>query len=232
LGIGLWIGLPSGLEPGKSALIAAFSEWKILLPVLFLAAAIVLLSLVAWHRLLILPRAVLGRLTRFTKSVTLPQWTISRWFWLLTGGYVVSVLSHLCTVAAYWVMLQAVGIEITPGAAIWLVLAVTVSLLFPIAINGLGVQEATYVVILSAYGVASTSALLAALLTRLILVIFGLVGGAGWLLSAQLAETIDSPSEVLSGKGRAPTSPQTSVLPAVVSACKPSLFLKSQRAMR
>ena len=196
LGIGLWIGLPPGLEPDKSGLVAAFSEWKIVLLVLFLAAAIVLLSLVAWHRFLVLPRAVLDRLTRVTKSVTLPQWTIGRWFRLLTGGYVVSVLSHLCIVAAYWTMLQAVGIEVLPGAAVWLVLAVTVSLLFPIAINGLGVQEATYVVILSAYGITSTSALLPALLTRLILVVFGLVGGAGWLLSTQPAETIDSPSKV------------------------------------
>jgi hypothetical protein len=79
-------------------------------------------------------------------------------------------------------MLQAVGINVTSAAAIWLVLAVTLSLLFPLAVNGLGVREAAYVTVLHAYGVAATPALLAALLTRLVAVLFGLTGGAGWLL--------------------------------------------------
>jgi uncharacterized membrane protein YbhN (UPF0104 family) len=133
-------------------------------------------------------RSALDAVDRFIWNVELSKEPIGQWFRLLAGGYVLSVLSHLCILTAHWVMLRALGIEVTPVAAIWLVLAVTLSLLFPIAINGLGVREAMYVTVLSAYGVTSTPALLAALLTRLVAVLFGLLGGAGLLLGTPSAK--------------------------------------------
>jgi uncharacterized protein (TIRG00374 family) len=196
LGVGLWAGPPPGLSLRIDGLISAFSGWNSLLTGMLLIAAVGLLGLTTWHRLSSLRARLMGAFTRFVQTVNWSQWTIGRWSRLFTGGYVFSVLAHMCMVAATWVLLRAVGIEVTPAASVWLVLVSALSLLFPIAINGLGVQEAVFVTILSAYDIPSTPALLAALLGRVVQVLFVLAGGAAWLLSSRTVKTENVSSSV------------------------------------
>lgn len=96
---------------------------------------------------------------------------------MLLKTYVLSVFSNLSLIAAHWAVLQALGSALSPGAAIWLVIIGSLSLLVPISINGLGVLESVFVVVLAAYSVSAPVALASALLIRALGVLFCLLGG-------------------------------------------------------
>jgi len=174
----LVIGLCIGLPPGVTITI----DWITSSLVLPVTTIVILLGLIAAYWLPSVRKRVRGMFDRLGGNDGQSHRTIGYWLGVLALGYVVSVFSQLLFVAANWVTLQAVGINTGPDAALWLVLAVTASLLFPVSINGLGLQEAAYVMVLGAYGVTSGLAVLAALLTRLAQVLFAILGGAGWLI--------------------------------------------------
>ena len=175
--VGLWFGLPPGLQLGSSRLAMVLGAWKTLLTALLVVAEAGLLGLVAWRRLPRLRSLTLSAFTRFTSFGDAPQWTSKHWFRLLSGGYGFSVVSQLGVVAAHWAVIQALGIEVSPGVAIWLVLGGAISLLLPIAVNGLGLQENIYIMLLVHYRVPATAALGVALLVRILMVFFSLLGG-------------------------------------------------------
>lgn len=194
LGLGLQLGLPPDLSFSTSGLIPSFSEWKSLLPII-LVAVVCLLGLVVWHRLSGLRSTLSSAFAQLLGAVDWSQWSVGRWFRLLAGGYVLSVLAHLCMVAANWVLLQAVGIKVTIAASMWLVLASALSLVLPIAVNGLGVQEAVFVTVLRAYDVSSTPALLTALLGRLVQSLFVVAGAVGWVLTSRSVKADNASSD-------------------------------------
>lgn len=183
LTIGLWTGPPPGLIFVSDELFTRLAPCVTVLFVLVLGIATVSLA-IGWRK----ANSLLVKLQHRVYDL-IENWSVKfstgDWLRLFTGGYILSVISHMCIVMANWVMLQAIGIQVPVSAALWLVLAITLSLLFPIAINGLGVREATYVMLLTIYGVAHEPAVMAALLSRFTLTFFGFAGGIIWLLASR-----------------------------------------------
>jgi len=188
---GLWFGLPPGLEMGSSRLTAIPDAWRTLLAVLLVVVEVGLVGLVVWRRLPSLRTMALRASAQFPSFGSASQWTRGRWLRLLSCAYALSVASQIGLVLANWGIIRALGIQISPGAAIWLVLVGSVALLLPITVNGLGLQEGIYVVLLTSYGVATTAALGVALCARILTMSFSLLGG---LLSLRWRYHRDSPT--------------------------------------
>jgi uncharacterized membrane protein YbhN (UPF0104 family) len=173
--IGLWFGAPANLTIGSIG--AALTESVQIILGVVLALALTVLLLVLWRGGV---ASVQRRLDSTGAAFTSPLFQpgkLSDWFRLFGGSFVLSVVSQLSLVASYWLALQALNIQGPPSVAFWLVLIGSASLLLPISINGLGLQEGIYVVLLAAYAVPSAAALAFALLIRLLSVFFALLGG-------------------------------------------------------
>jgi len=100
-----------------------------------------------------------------------------QWLWLLGVTYGLSVVSNLLLAVAQWIIMRALTIEVPFGAALWAAILVALSLLLPIAVNGLGVMEGVYVIVLTRYQVPLTSAVAVAVLIRVVSIGFSLLGG-------------------------------------------------------
>ncbi|PDV98094.1 lysylphosphatidylglycerol synthase transmembrane domain-containing protein [Candidatus Chloroploca asiatica] len=92
-------------------------------------------------------------------------------------GYSFALLSALCLVFTHMCILIAFDQGSLPAAAIWLVVMGSLSMLIPISINGLGVMESVYVLVLVNYGIQTAAALSVALVIRTLIIGFGLLGG-------------------------------------------------------
>src|SRR5262249_3022371 len=91
--------------------------------------------------------------------------------------YIMSVISHLFIVAALWSILMAIGVEVAPVGALWMMIIGSLSLLLPIAVNGMGLLEGAYVVVLGSYGVPPSIGLGVALIMRGVSLLVSLLGG-------------------------------------------------------
>jgi len=100
-----------------------------------------------------------------------------RWLNRLGLAYGLSVVSNLLLAVTHWLILSAFGLKVGFDSAIWLFLIGSLSLLLPIAINGLGVMESAYVLVLARYGMAASDALAVALSMRALMIGFSLLGG-------------------------------------------------------
>jgi glycosyltransferase 2 family protein len=176
---GFWLGLPPGLILDRGRIAASFTAGHIVLLVLILTEA-ALLGLALWQRPKL--RDSLMRWLARWRGNTL--WTETDWGRILGGGFLLSTLSHTSLIVAYYAVFQAVQVVVMPGAALWLYLVGSVSLLLPISVNGLGLQEGIVVALLVSYHVPTTDALGVALIIRVLIVLFSLIGG---LLSLGLA---------------------------------------------
>lgn len=171
---GWWLGLPpglalDGLSMGRGGVLAA--------------GGMVALGLGGWlWRRPALRGRVLGAIEPWLGSSAVDQHD-GRWRQRLGGGFGLSLLSNGALVVAYWLALRAVGIGVTPVAALWLLLAGSLSLLLPLAVNGLGLQEGIYVVLLAHYGVAPAVGLSFALVIRMLIVLPSMLGGLLWLVN-------------------------------------------------
>lgn len=101
----------------------------------------------------------------------------------LGGALGLGVLSHLALSAVFWATAGALGLP----TDVWTLLAVgnaiVLAVLLPVSLGGVGVREGVAVVLLGTAGIASTDAVLVALLGYLTGQVPALVGGA--LLAAQ-----------------------------------------------
>lgn len=168
---GMWFGLPAGLLTAP----AGWQRWAG--PAALAALAGAGLAALLWRRVPRL-RELAARLSR--RWLALPAGEAEGWrFWAarLGGGAFCSFWAILCIVLAHIAFLGALGLPLSPGAAIWMVVLSSLSLLAPIAINGLGVMESVYILVLAGYGVGSGAALGVALLARLAIVGYSLLGG-------------------------------------------------------
>ena len=173
--LGLWLGVPPGLR--RDGPFTTSSEWNVSLVLLLIAGGSVL-GFIGWRKLLRIRAALQDRSSRWASFQSVLRRTSGRWLRILGGGYGLSIVSHLGIVAAHWTVFQALGMDISLDAAIWLVLAGTASLLLPITINGLGLQESVYVLLLAHYEVSATIALGVALLMRMLMIFLSLLGGS------------------------------------------------------
>jgi glycosyltransferase 2 family protein len=174
-GIGIWLGVPHYLLASYNRLLAIATDRS--LP--WYLAAIVFgagVCAVGWRRLPQV-RTRLLQLTRLDKLSSTVAYPTRRLLILLSAAYLYSVMSHLLLVAAYWLALGSLNIDVSLGTVVWLLLSVSISLLAPITVNGLGLQESIFIMVLGGYGVAPTQALAAALLIRLLGLFFSVLGG-------------------------------------------------------
>lgn len=174
---GLWGGLPPNLDFGISDRIALLGGWYSLALAVVILAALIVVGLLAWQRLPSARAYILGILDQRTTAWDVPRWSIYQWFQRLAGSYLLSVGSHLCIVAAIWATLGAMQVDLPPVAAIWLVVISSMSMLLPIAVNGIGVVESVYVIVLSSYGIASSVGLSVAVIVRVMALLVSLAGG-------------------------------------------------------
>jgi uncharacterized protein (TIRG00374 family) len=175
----LWYGIPSSLVMASGTFV---SDRTNILLMLLVIVGIVLLAGAMWS-LPWLRGAIRRVFMRFAGMRDGLPVSYGRWPAMLSETFGLSVLSQLLLAVTQWCVLKAVHVEVSFGATLWLILIVSFSLLLPITVNGLGLQEGIYVVLLSYYGVSRLSALGAALLIRLLMIAYSLIGGVislGW----------------------------------------------------
>lgn len=169
---GLWLGVP---EMVVTRLRAINVNW--------LLAAVTLFA-VGGGSVLLLRRQIApldALITRILYNLTPPlEEGVSRWsYWLRMGigSYLFSVLSITCLVVTHAFILLALNLEPSISAAIWLVVLGSLSMLLPLTINGLGIMESIYVLVLGNYHVSPPAALSVALGIRMLIIVFSLIGG-------------------------------------------------------
>jgi uncharacterized protein (TIRG00374 family) len=96
---------------------------------------------------------------------------------LVMTGCVLSLASQGLLAAIHWGVALAIGVSVSPFALTWILAVATIVGMFPISLAGLGVREATYVGLLSLFGVPAGAALSLSLVMFAILVALGLTGG-------------------------------------------------------
>jgi len=96
------------------------------------------------------------------------------------------VLSHASLSAVFFATGRAVGVEADPMTLLVAGNAITLAVLLPVSIGGVGVREGVAVVLLASVGVASTDAVLVALLGYLTGQVPALLGGALTILGPRV----------------------------------------------
>lgn len=162
--LGLWLGLPPSVVVADLTSISSSVA-------LAISAGVILAGIVSARFLLRLPRIIewRERLGHYTHT--------TNWRVLLGSAYALSFAANMSIVISNWIIIQAIGVPVPFQAAIWMFLASWLSLLLPIAVNGLGLVEGGIVTVLALYGVPATNSFGIALLNRLLMIIFSLLGG-------------------------------------------------------
>ena len=106
---------------------------------------------------------------------------------VLMRSYVISLGFYLVTVATGWAALRSVGAEVDFTYMLAIVPVVLLLALLPISLNGLGVTESAYVVLLGLAGVSATDALAMALLLRARIFLTAVIGGVLFLVERNVA---------------------------------------------
>jgi hypothetical protein len=170
--LGFWYGLPQGLTFQVAA-----NQQEILLGLAIGLVGFGLVGGLIWYQVPTVRRAGQQLWERIFRQPDAESWTRWDWILVLVGGIAFSAASHLLLMLARWCILLALGIHVSFGAVVWVSIIAALSLLLPITINGLGLQEGIYIIVLAAYGVPYTAALGTALLMRALLLLVSGVGG-------------------------------------------------------
>ncbi len=174
--IGLWLGLPPRFN--LQSVLTVNESWLIGLILVSLMAGLAAFFLF-WRS-----RRVRARLLIWRERLKNYSHTTS-WPALLGGALGLSIISSLSIALGNWLLMQAATLSVPFHAAIWTFLLGSLSLLLPISVNGLGVMESSYVLVLAGYGVTTTSAVGVALLLRALMIVFSLLGGGVWLIGSR-----------------------------------------------
>jgi uncharacterized protein (TIRG00374 family) len=175
IGLGFWAGLPPSFDSFLAQWLAVAAQPRTPVIVLALLAAFVLAGLVVWRTGVYHRPLQWGTQFLAARGIQVKNWR--EWMRRAAGAYVISVISNLCIVASVWSIVVALRVELSPAAALWVMIISSLSLLLPIAVNGMGVVEGIYVVVLGSYGLSTSVGLSAALAMRAVTVLLSLVGG-------------------------------------------------------
>lgn len=103
----------------------------------------------------------------------------------ITTVYTLSVLAHLLGVVGWYLLCNALGIELSFVTVGWIRTAVILATMIPISVSGLGLREGAVVFLLARYGVGQETALAYSLLIFFVTTLLvGLAGGAVELIRA------------------------------------------------
>jgi len=91
--------------------------------------------------------------------------------------FVFSVVLQLNVVAFYWLIARGLGLEITFGQMLAAAPIAVFVMLVPITINGIGLREGIWILLLGAYGFEDADAVALSWIELGLFVLFGLMGG-------------------------------------------------------
>lgn len=103
-------------------------------------------------------------------------------FSALNYALFLSFLFQFTGILSVYLIMQAIGIDISIISIIWIRATVIFIQMFPVSISGLGVREGTFVFLLRRYGVSAPDAMALSFIIFAVMVIMGLIGG---ILEAQ-----------------------------------------------
>ncbi|MDQ3037932.1 MAG: flippase-like domain-containing protein, partial [Myxococcota bacterium] len=133
------------------------------------------------------PRAIRGRVEKIAESFAAQQLGRGR----IASALSLGILSHLSISAVFAATGAAIGVD----ASVWTLLAVgnaiTIAVLLPISIGGVGVRESVAVMLLATAGVATSDAVLVGLLGYVTGQVPALVGGLLLLLDRSALRSKD-----------------------------------------
>jgi len=95
----------------------------------------------------------------------------------ILGAVIISVAFHLVSALATYYALRALGLDIPLGSVLFVSMVVNIVSLAPISINGWGLREGGFVLLLTQTGADNAEVLAAVLLDRVIRVMLSSVGG-------------------------------------------------------
>jgi uncharacterized protein (TIRG00374 family) len=171
-----WYGFPPNLQLFSRFAPILFNLRNTLEITGLLLALLAVLGVLIWRYSPRIRNSIVVRMRQMHQTY-LVQWSARNLLRHLALAYLLSVISQSWLVAAHWAVFRSLGLDISFGAAIWLLLIVSFSMLLPISINGLGLQESVYVVVLASYNVPPAIALAIALLMRFLMLSFSCLGG-------------------------------------------------------
>lgn len=105
---------------------------------------------------------------------------------ILTFSVLLGVVFQLISTASMNFLGQAIGMRVTLADWAWIFAVLSIALLLPVSLAGLGVREATLVGFLGALGVRSELALSVSLLSLMIQIVDSLIGGAVILFDSSM----------------------------------------------
>jgi uncharacterized membrane protein YbhN (UPF0104 family) len=144
--------------------------------------------------LVLLPRLVPAFLAKSTKYANA---LIIRFHALLYGpafvAIALSMFAHVLGTWAFFMVARSIGLDFDFWTMGWIRAALIISALLPISLGGLGVREATALLLLPLYGVSQEAAIAFALLTfcvsRLSIALIGGLVSMAWTLKRRLRES-------------------------------------------
>ena len=142
-----------------------------------LAGLLALLAIVAFPRRIPTPRWTPGALARMVEAMQVFNGAPG----LLLRCFVLSVILQV-NVVTYWVIAQSLGLAV-PYTAFFAIVPVAIfAMMAPISINGIGVREAVFILLLGLWGTDRAHALAFAWLEFGLVLTTGLIGGAVYAL--------------------------------------------------
>jgi hypothetical protein len=108
-------------------------------------------------------------------------------------AFLVGLLLQLNFVLHHYLLARALGIDVGFGIFLFLVPLVSVLLLVPASINGIGLRENAFVLLMSTLGVANESAVAFCALLLAAMLLFGLAGGIVYAISGQRRRIFTEP---------------------------------------
>lgn len=109
-------------------------------------------------------------------------------------AFFVGLLLQLNFVLHHYLLARALGIEVALGTFLFLVPLVSVLLLLPTSINGIGLRENAFVLLLSRLGVAHEAAVAFCALLLAAMLLFGVAGGIVYAISGQRKRSVTEPN--------------------------------------
>ena len=177
VGVGFWLlERPEGTAAALWAMLAAAGGLTMLLVAVFAPAGVPVLG--TFQRALRrVGGAKLGRVADAMQS----QWELPRP--VLALVFVLSTLSHLLGIAAYWAIAHAMGLDLSFVTVGWVRSAMILATMIPVTPSGVGLREGAAVALFAGYGLPGEDAV------AFSLIVFGVtvlaVGAVGGLFEAR-----------------------------------------------
>jgi uncharacterized protein (TIRG00374 family) len=156
------------------------------LPLLALAVIVgTLITIRFSSRILSLPLVRrIPKVAGFTNAVIASFWAYRHKPGVLTSALLFSVLFQISRGITLYFLVLATSEYMSLSTAVFIELLISIVLMIPISIHGIGVMEGSYVLYLNPLGIEISTALLIAILMRATAVILSLVGGLLYLVGS------------------------------------------------